>query len=359
MDTQRVCLLAVLLTLLGPFGARSVLAQDLNESVLPDPLSMQLPGASRPGADPLRLLQYPEVRKDLSLSDGQIQQLQQLDRDTRARVRSLAGGRTRGGTASPSVAAVRVFEAQQQEAARQSRQRVAEILEPGQLEAFKAIVESSPRQDPLQLLISDGVRSRLGLTAAQTQQLRQLAVQVGPPREGRSRGGASDGIAALSRQLEALTSSVRSSVAGILTPQQLSRFRQILLQVDAAALADPAMAGALNLTPDQQRSLALDRQRTLDAVGEGHQVPRRPRARRGGPLQCPAGQPHPARSPAAAEPVPQPRAADSQPAGGAGADGGQAPGPYPTGALPPLGDPQPPSLHPPHCSADSPHAHHR
>jgi hypothetical protein len=274
MEIQRACLLAVLLTLIGPFGARSVQAQELREGVLPDPLSMQLPGASRPGADPLRLLQSPEVRKDLSLTESQIQQLQQLDRDTRARVRGLAGARARGGTASPSVTAVRGFEAQQQEAARQSRQRVAEILGPGQLEAFKAIVESSPGQDPLELLTSDGVSARLGLTEAQMLQLRQLAAQVGPPREARSRGAAGDGIAGLSRQLEALTSSVRSSVARILTPGQLSRFRQILLQVDAAALADPAMAGALNLTPEQQKALALDRQRTFDAIGEGHQVPR-------------------------------------------------------------------------------------
>ncbi|MCP9932728.1 hypothetical protein KBZ08_02240 [Cyanobium sp. Candia 9D4] len=275
METKRACLVAVLLTLLGPIVTWPVQAQDLNESALPTPLSMQLPGASRPGADPLRLLQSAEVRKELALSEGQIQELQQLDRDTRARVRSLAGARSRGGSASPSVAAVRGFEAQQQEVARQSRQRVAEILGPAQLEAFKAIVEASPGQDPLQLLISDGMRARLGLTEAQAEQLRQVAAQAGPPGGGRSRGaGAADGIAALSRQLEALTSSVRSRVAGILTPEQLTRLRQILLQVDMAALADPAMAGALNLTPDQQRSLALDRQRTLDAIGEGHQLPR-------------------------------------------------------------------------------------
>jgi hypothetical protein len=236
---------------------------------------MQLPGASRPGADPLRLLQSPEVRKDLSLSEVQIRELQQLDRDTRARVRSLAGARTRGGTASPSVAAVRGFEAQQQEAARQARQKVAEILGPAQLEAFKAIVEATPGQDPLLLLLSPEVGARLGLTATQTEQLRQLAAQAGPPGGGRSRGSAATaGIAGLSGQLEALTRTVRASVARILTPDQLTRLRQILLQVDGAALADPAMAGALNLTPEQQRALALDRQQTLDAIGEGHRLPR-------------------------------------------------------------------------------------
>ncbi|MEA5390331.1 Spy/CpxP family protein refolding chaperone [Cyanobium gracile UHCC 0139] len=285
MTSQHLHRFAVLVALMAPLAAGPLLAQTSGDATLPDPVVMQLPGASRPGADPLQLLRQPQVRQELSLSDAQMQQLEQLDKDIRARVRSLSAPRTRGGAAAPPVGAVRGFEADQQQAAREARQRVAEILTPEQLGAFRAIVEANPGTDPLQLLLSDGARVRLGLSAGQTQQLRQLASRMRPPEGGRTRGSEGNPVAAQSRQLESLTRSTRATVASILTPQQLSRFRQILVQVDGAQLADPAMAGALNLTSEQQQALALDQQKTFDAIGDGYKAPRTRGP--GGTIPCP------------------------------------------------------------------------
>jgi hypothetical protein len=75
MNRRRNSVGSVLLTLVLTVPCLAAIAQSPEEEKLPDPVIMLLPGAARPGADPLRLLQNPQVQKELALSTRQIEQL--------------------------------------------------------------------------------------------------------------------------------------------------------------------------------------------------------------------------------------------------------------------------------------------
>ncbi len=238
------------------------------EGQIPDPVSMLLPGAAKPGTDPLQLLQNARVQKDLALSASQVEQLKQLNDQTRSRVRSMA--RTRGGpAASPSVSAVRGYEAQQQQLNQDARQKVAEILRPNQLEQFRQLVESQQGADPLELLLSDQVRAVLALSEDQVGQLSQLAQQLRAGSGGRTRGASPGGqeVGAVRTRLDQQVREARQQVADILTTPQLQRLKQILVQVDVTALADPALASSLGLTPEQQRTLVKSQEQDFETIG--------------------------------------------------------------------------------------------
>jgi hypothetical protein len=213
--------------------------------------------------------------------------LAQLNEQTRSRVRSL--GRTRGGPqVPPPVGAVRGFEAEQQQANQDARQKVAEILSPEQLEGFKQIIQSQPGADPLQLLVSDQVQQALGLSEDQVDQLRQIGDKARANTGSRSRSAAtgSQAIAAARTQLDQQTRGARQQVAEILTPQQLQRLRQILVQVDGTALADPDLSDSLGLSPEQQRQLVTNQAEKFERIGSGFKAVR---TRSGDPkAQCAA-----------------------------------------------------------------------
>lgn len=264
---QRVTKAAITLAaLLISLPAKAAPAPGPAEGQIPDPVTMLLPGAAKPGTDPLQLMQNPQVQKDLGLSASQAERLQQLNVQTRSRVRSLA--RTRGGPGStPTVSAVRGYEAQQQQDRQDARQKVSEILRPNQLQQFRQIVESQQGADPLELLQSDQVRKALAMTEDQIAQVQQLSQQV---RAGGRTRGASPGsqeVAAQRTRLDQQVREARQQVADILTAQQLQRLKQILVQVDVAALADPALATPLGLTPAQQRQLVTSQEQGFEAIG--------------------------------------------------------------------------------------------
>ncbi len=285
MDRRIVKAAITLAAVLFSLPAKAAPAAAPAEGQIPDPVSMRLPGAAKPGTDPLQLLQNGQVQKDLGLSASQVDRLRQLNDQTRARVRSAA--RTRGGPgAAPSVGAVRGYEAQQQQAQQDARQKVAEILQPQQLQQFRMIVESQPGADPMELLQSEQVGSALGLSQDQAGQLRQLAEQLRAGAGGRTRGASpgSQELAAQRTRLDQQVREARQQVAEILTAQQLQRLKQIVVQLDVAALADPALATPLGLTPAQQRQLATSQAEGLEAIGTNFKAVR---TRSGDPLaQC-------------------------------------------------------------------------
>jgi hypothetical protein len=105
----------------------SARAETPKESSLPNPDVLEvLPGASRPGSDPLQLIQAEQVQKELELSDNQIEQLQQIDQQ----VRSQLNQRSRGIDTSQDM----------EKEVQDARQQVAGVLQPDQLERFREIL---------------------------------------------------------------------------------------------------------------------------------------------------------------------------------------------------------------------------
>jgi hypothetical protein len=111
-----------------------------------------------------------------------------------------------------------------------------------------------------QLLLREPVRQELDLNPGQTSQILKLTRQARQRRrrqqarrnqrprrqaaakEGRARAIAAEVLADLDR-------------AGVLTPEQKSRLRQLVWQQqNVAAFADPVVQEALKLTPDQQKA---------------------------------------------------------------------------------------------------------
>lgn len=254
-----------LLPLIVALPAGIALAEVAGQGQIPDPLTMLLPGASRPGADPLQLLQSSQVQRDLGLNATQISALQKLNQSARSGVSALT--RTRSG-AGPSAGSVRGQEQQLRTGEQEARQKISQILTPGQLERFKSLIGSQPGSDPMALLLSEATIRSLGLSGDQVQKLRQLGVQMKAAGQSRTRGGdpATQQAAATRGQLEQQVKSTRTQVAEILTGQQLTRLQQIVLQVDPTALADPEVEKRLDLTPAQKTQLVNLQEQQLSGV---------------------------------------------------------------------------------------------
>ena len=97
------------------------------ETTLPDPDTAEvLPGAARPGSDPLQLLQVEEVQQELKLTPEQIEQLDRVDTEVRARLNQRSRGMNSRAALEKQV--------------QQAQQQVADVLEPNQLERFREIL---------------------------------------------------------------------------------------------------------------------------------------------------------------------------------------------------------------------------
>lgn len=104
-------------------------AQTPNESRMPDATTMQsLPGAARPGSDPLQLLQLEEVQKELKLTDAQIEQLKKISDQAHSQV--TQSQRSRG--TMKQTALTRGVET--------TREEVASVLKPNQLERLRQVL---------------------------------------------------------------------------------------------------------------------------------------------------------------------------------------------------------------------------
>jgi hypothetical protein len=276
------CLGTALLPLMLAVPGGSALAEVSGQGQIPDPLTMLLPGASRPGADPLQLLQSSQVQRELGLNANQISEVQKLNQRARSGVSALT--RTRSGPgAGISAGSVRGQELQRRAGEQDARQRIAQILTPAQLERFKGMVEGQPGSDPMQLLLSASAIQSLGLSSAQVQQLRQLGEQMRAGGSSRTRGGdpATQQASATRGQLEQQVQSTRSQLAEILSSQQLSRLQQIVLQVDPTGMADPEVEKRLDLTPAQKTQLVNLQEQQLSALASTFK-PVRSRSGQGG-----------------------------------------------------------------------------
>lgn len=111
------------------------IAQTRNDSRAPDATALQvLPGADRPGSDPLQLLQLEEVQKELGLTPEQVAKLKQIDQQAHSQLNQ----RSRGlGQQAQNPAQQRQALEKNADA---TRQKVAEVLKPDQLDRFRGIV---------------------------------------------------------------------------------------------------------------------------------------------------------------------------------------------------------------------------
>lgn len=115
-----------------------------------------LPGANRPGSDPLQLLlQSGEIQEKLELTDEQISQLKQVDQQ----VRSSLGKRTRGVNESAELATQ----------TDQARKMVAEVLEPRQLSRLREILYQVNGQEAI-----DELSKPLGITSKQQEEIKEV-----------------------------------------------------------------------------------------------------------------------------------------------------------------------------------------
>jgi Spy/CpxP family protein refolding chaperone len=152
------------ISLLVGLGNLPALADPPAETTPPAPdRTRVLPGAGRPGSDPLQLLQLPKVQQELQLTEEQIQKLKAIDTGTRERLRQ----RTRGADLERQV--------------QQTRQQVADVLKPQQLARFRGIllqVNGWEPESPPPRSRGQNVRNPIELSPQQRQQLTTLQEQT-------------------------------------------------------------------------------------------------------------------------------------------------------------------------------------
>ncbi len=147
------------------------LSQNSQQPNFPGPEVMRdLPGAMRPASDPLQLLQNKEVQKELNLTKEQIQKIDRVRTQAQQQLSEL-----RRGTNSQEDIKKQI---------EQTKQQIATILEPKQLERFREILlqingwnPESPPENPVsskQTLISSTLSSPIQLTPEQQEDLQDL-----------------------------------------------------------------------------------------------------------------------------------------------------------------------------------------
>lgn len=126
--SYRILNLTVVSVLLFAFSLTAT-AQAPNEKRPPAPTTLQMmPGADRPGSDPLQLLQVKEVQQELGLTKDQIAKLEKIAQKYRPQVNQSS----RGSTQEQKIFLQRNVD--------ESRQEVAKVLKPKQIDRFSQIV---------------------------------------------------------------------------------------------------------------------------------------------------------------------------------------------------------------------------
>jgi hypothetical protein len=134
-----------------------------------------------------------------------------------------------------------------------------------------------PGADPFQLLENSAeVQADLGLSREQLQRLslagrnfRTKLQELSYPRPGVSNGAAK-------AEIERHLLDTRGMIARELTPGQLGRLQQIMLQLEGPCLAvvDRQLGQQLGLSPDQDRAVAEACGRRADLIRQSFQPPR-------------------------------------------------------------------------------------
>ncbi|MDJ0845823.1 hypothetical protein [Crocosphaera sp.] len=118
--------LACASVLIGLWGLPG-LSQNPQQPNVPGPeIIMNLPGAMRPASDPLRLLQSEKVQKELNLTSEQIENIDRVRTQAQQQLSEFRGGSNSQEDIKRQI--------------EQTKQQVATILEPRQLERFREIL---------------------------------------------------------------------------------------------------------------------------------------------------------------------------------------------------------------------------
>jgi hypothetical protein len=164
--SQTILVLVVALNL-TPFANAQFKSKD--ESALPPPSMIGLPGASRYGTDPLHLLQTAKVKKELNVTDEQSAKLAKIaDKYDREAASKLGNGRTEGLSAqSIRETGDKLIET--------SRQEVSTVLNGAQLDRLKQILLQVNGAEALQ---DKEVAKQVGFTAEESAKLKKLLAQT-------------------------------------------------------------------------------------------------------------------------------------------------------------------------------------
>lgn len=179
-----------------------------------------LDGSPRPGASPLDLLKSSQVQKELSLSEQQIQQIEQMQVQLRDSSRQPTDPKLQQLNPAEREKKLTELNRQHQEQVQVNRKEIEKILQPAQLKRFKEIT--------LQIygwgfLTRDQFANELQLTAQQQQQLDalhgQMLKQISEswPTSG---SDTPDSREAHRQKLEQITRQTNQQARAILTPDQ-------------------------------------------------------------------------------------------------------------------------------------------
>ncbi len=141
-----------------------------------DPYTALLQGNNRQGTDPLELLQTPQIKQELSLTDSQSAQIKQIDQDFRTQLHQKASGvKLEGLSDQEKEAKLKEVKQEFDQLSQETRRKVGSVLKPEQATRLKQIF--------LQIygwgvLTKDDFSSDLSLTTDQQQKLNDLSSEM-------------------------------------------------------------------------------------------------------------------------------------------------------------------------------------
>lgn len=179
-------------------------------------LMQVLPGVARPGFDPLQLLQAKQVQQELQLTEAQVQKLKTINDTARSQVMEYSRGNK----------AIQEIEKQVQK----TRQQVAEVLQPNQLNRFREIllqVNGWTPESPMRRATGLNQQSAINLSPAQQQQLADLQGKTHERMSSLFNHSASSDPAAICQtinnnweQIESIRQASKQQALEVLTPEQ-------------------------------------------------------------------------------------------------------------------------------------------
>lgn len=194
-----------------------------------NPLTVGMTDSDRPSTDPLELFKNEQIKEELNLSEEQVTQISEINREFRQELGKIAAGLDLSNL-DPQAQQEKLNEIRPQieEEIDQTRAKVAEVLTPEQLSRYKGII--------LQIygwgvLISDEFVEELQLTEEQQAQLSELREQMVTEMRGNWEPPTSNDPAERERTID----------------QNRRRMERIIEQTNNESLAV--------LTPEQKKSL--------------------------------------------------------------------------------------------------------
>lgn len=225
--------------------ATTTTAQDGGAS----PLNAGLEGANRAGTDPIELIQNPQIKKELNITEDQISKLQQLESDFRKEMQTSFAGMTIEKLKGLDEAQKKELEEKVRKQVGEARDQVGTILKPEQLERFKQI---NLQIYGFGVLSFDHFSKDLKLTEAQEKELRELQrttfqkirANLDVPEEGKADAETLKQIVAQNRKrTEEIFKGSNEKALAVLTADQkqlLEKLKGNKFELDPAQLPSPS-----------------------------------------------------------------------------------------------------------------------